>query len=412
MSTSTSSIGFDFTDPDVNQARQPFPEFAHARETGPIVWVEQDEGACAGMLGPQGYWAITTHEHVAEISKDNKNFSTARNGAIIRFAPDMTREQVELQSSLLINQDAPGHTRMRQIVSRGFTPRSIAALRENLARRARTVVESCIDRDGGDFVFDVASELPLQAIAELLGVPQDDRRKLFDWSNQMLSYEDPEFEDDAETAAAEILAYFMEMAADRQLSPRDDIVTKLVTADLDGNGLSSDEFGFFVILLTVAGNETTRNAITHGMNAFFDNPEQWELFKQERPPTAYDEIIRWATPVSCFQRTALADIEIGGQSIAEGERVGLFYSSANFDPACFDDPHSFNILRDPNPHLAFGGHGAHYCIGANLARMEVELMFNAIADVLPDLHKTGEPERLRHSWINGVKRLPVSYVGT
>ena len=158
-----------------------------------------------------------------------------------------------------------------------------------------------------------------------------------------------------------------------------------------------------MILLAVAGNETTRNAMTHGMNAFFDNPDQWELFKRERPETAADEIVRWATPVHCFQRTALADTELGGVTIREGQRVGLFYSSANYDEAVFDRPFEFNILRDPNPHLGFGGNGAHFCIGANLARMEIKLIFNEIADQIPNIAKLSEPQRLRSGWINGVK---------
>ena len=207
----------------------------------------------------------------------------------------------------------------------------------------------------------------------------------------MLSYDDPDVEGDPDVAAAEILGYSMEMAADRKANPRDDIVTKLVHADVDGHELNDDEFGYFVIILTVAGNETTRNAITHGMNAFLDNPDQWELWKRERPETMVDEVIRWATPVSSFQRTALNDVEVGGVQVKKGQRVGLFYASANFDDDVFDDPYTFDITRDPNPHVAFGGHGAHYCIGANLARQEVKLMFNALADLAPDIAKMGEP---------------------
>jgi len=201
----------------------------------------------------------------------------------------------------------------------------------------------------------------------------------------------------------------MAMADDRRKNPQDDLVTKLITADVDGHALGDDEFGYFTIILTVAGNETTRNAITHGMNAFFENPDQWELYKRERPECAVDEIIRWATPVSVFQRTALNDVEVGGQQVKKGERVGLFYASANFDTDVFDDPHRFDITRSPNPHLSFGGHGAHYCIGANLARMEVDLIFNAIADIMPDISKAAEPRRLRHAWINGIKELRVDY---
>jgi cholest-4-en-3-one 26-monooxygenase len=171
------------------------------------------------------------------------------------------------------------------------------------------------------------------------------------------------------------------------------------------------EFAFFVILLAVAGNETTRNAMTHGMNAFFDSPDHWELFVRERPETAVDEIVRWATPVHCFQRTALADVELGGVTIRKGQRAGLFYSSANYDEDVFESPFRFDVLRDPNPHFGFGGNGAHYCIGANLARMEIKLIFDELADQIPDIAKLGEPQRLRSGWINGVKELPVSYRG-
>jgi cholest-4-en-3-one 26-monooxygenase len=207
----------------------------------------------------------------------------------------------------------------------------------------------------------------------------------------------------------EVLMYSMGLAADRRENPRDDIVTKLVNADVDGRGLTDDEFGFFVIALAVAGNETTRNATTHGMNAFFDNPHQWDLWVKERPATMADEVIRWATPVTSFQRTALEDVEIGGVPIKAGQRVGLFYASANHDEDVFTDAHLFDIQRNPNPHLAFGGHGAHYCIGANLARTEITMIFDALADYAPDIRRTGEGSRLRSGWLNGLKELPVVY---
>ncbi|MGZ6764358.1 MAG: cytochrome P450 [Nocardioides sp.] len=403
--------GFDFTDPGVNEAAIPHEQFLALRQKAPVFWVEQEQGARDGMSEESGtgYYAVSKHADVAAVSKDSKNFSTAENGAIIRFQEGMLREMVELQRVMLINQDAPEHTATRQIISRGFTPRAIAALDDLMKHRAEQIVKEAVARGRGNFVEDVACELPLQAIADFIGVPQEDRRKLFEWSNQMLSYDDPDVEGDPDVAAAEILGYSMELAADRKANPRDDIVTKLVHADKDGRGLTDDEFGYFVIILTVAGNETTRNAITHGMNAFLDHPDQWELWKNERPATMVDVVIRWATPVSSFQRTALNDVEVGGQLVRKGQRVGLFYASANYDDDVFEAPYTFDITRNPNPHVAFGGHGAHYCIGANLARQEVKLMFDALADHAPGITKVEEPKRLRSGWINGIKDLQVSY---
>ena len=409
MSSPAIPTGFDPTDPDIYTERVPHDEFLALRKTAPVFWVEQPEEARAGQLGGTGYWAVSKHADVSAVSKNNKDFSTYENGAIIRFAPDMTREQVEFQRVMLINHDVPEHTKLRQIISRGFTPRSIGALEDHLRERSVRIVQEAVERGSGNFVEDVAAELPLQAIADLLGVPQEDRKKLFAWSNEMLGYDDPEYSVDPEAASIEILSYAMAMAEDRKANPRDDIVTKLIQADVEGHALNADEFGYFVILLTVAGNETTRNAITHGMNAFFENPEQWELFKERRPDSAVDEVIRWATPVTVFQRTALNDVEVGGVQVQKGQRVGLFYASANHDTDVFNDPHKFDILRDPNPHLSFGGHGAHYCIGANLARLEVKLILNALADHAPDISRAGEARRLRSGWINGIKELEVNY---
>ncbi|MCK5753064.1 MAG: cytochrome P450, partial [Mycobacterium sp.] len=326
-----------------------------------------------------------------------------------RLPDGVTAEQLDLTKALLINHDAPEHTRLRKIVSRLFTPRAVAALEEKLAVASREIVAAAAAKSSGDFVADVAMNLPLQAIADLIGVPEADRERLFHWTNSIMNTDDPDFDSDPTTANAELMGYAYTMAEERRRCPADDIVTRLVQADIDGEAMEDVEFAFFVILLAVAGNETTRNAMTHGMNAFFDNPDQWELFKRERPDSAIDEIIRWATPVHCFQRTALEDVELGGVTIREGQRAGLFYSSANFDEDVFDRPFEFDILRNPNPHLAFGGNGAHYCIGANLARMEIKLIFDELADQVPDIAKLAEPKRLRSGWINGVKELQVSY---
>jgi cholest-4-en-3-one 26-monooxygenase len=361
----------------------------------------------------EGYWAVTRHADVKHVSTHPEIFSSTLNTAIIRFNEHIERDRIDAQRLILLNMDPPEHTRVRQIVQRGFTPRSIRALEERLRERARMIVETASAQEGDfDFVTQVACELPLQAIAELIGVPQDDRAKIFDWSNRMIAYDDPEYavtEAVGAQSAAEIIAYAMNMAAARKRCPAQDIVTTLVAAEDEGN-LASDEFGFFVLMLAVAGNETTRNAITHGMHAFLSHPDQWELFKRERPHTAAEEIVRWATPVVAFQRTATQDTELGGKVIRKGERVGIFYASANRDPEVFQRPDDFDITRDPNPHLGFGGGGPHFCLGKSLAVLEIDLIFNAVADAMPGLRLVGAPRRLRSAWINGVKELRVSAV--
>jgi cholest-4-en-3-one 26-monooxygenase len=404
------SADFDFLDPDVNLVGLPVAELAHLRQSEPIHWVDVPDG-CGGFED-NGYWLVTKHADVKEVSRRSDVFSSWLNGAIPRWPKEMTRETVELQRSVMLNMDAPHHTRLRKIISRGFTPRAIGRLEDELAQRAQNIAKNAAAAGSGDFVEQVSCELPLQAIAGLLGVPQEDRDKLFRWSNEMTGGEDPEFADvDPAQSSMELIMYAMAMADERGKNPTDDIVTTLIEADIDGEKLSDDEFGFFVIMLAVAGNETTRNSITHGMIAFANNPDQWELYKKERPSTAADEIVRWATPVTAFQRTANEDIELNGVQMKKGQRLVMSYRSANFDEEVFDDPYSFNILRDPNPHVGFGGTGAHYCIGANLARMTINLIFNAVADHMPELKPISKPERLRSGWLNGIKHWRVDYTG-
>jgi cholest-4-en-3-one 26-monooxygenase len=403
--------GFDFTDPSIYAERIPVEEFAELRATAPIWWNEQAPGT-GGGFHDGGFWAITKHKDVKEISLRNDVFSSAENCVIPRFNNDIAREDIDLQRVVMLNMDPPQHTRLRRIIARGFTPRAIGRLRDELNERAQSIAKAAAAAGSGDFVEQVACELPLQAIAGLLGVPQEDRDKLFRWSNEMTGNDDPEYADiDPKASSMEVLTYAMQMAALKAENPGDDIVTTLINADIDGEKLSDDEFGFFVMMLAVAGNETTRNSITQGMMAFADFPDQWELFKKERPETAADEIVRWATPVTCFQRTALEDYELSGVQVKKGQRVVMFYRSANFDEEVFDDPFTFNIMRNPNPHVGFGGTGEHYCIGANLARMTINLIFNAVADHMPDLKPISAPERLRSGWLNGIKRWEVDYTG-
>jgi cholest-4-en-3-one 26-monooxygenase len=400
--------GFDFTDPDIYAERLPVEEFAEVRRASPIWW--NDQPVDVGGFGDGGYWVVSKHKHVREASLRNDVFSSAQNCIVPRYKAGVAESQIELGRLSMINMDEPEHARLRKIVSRAFTPSAVERLRAELDERAQRIAEKARASGSGDFVQQVAAELPLHAIAGLLGVPLEDRKKLFDWTNEMIGDDDPEFaEREALTATGELMAYAMQLAGHRAEAPRDDIVTKLIEADVEGHKLTEGEFGLFVVTLTVAGNETTRNSITQGMMAFAEHPDQWELFKAKRPQTAADEVIRWATPITAFQRTALRDTELGGVPIKKGQRLVLFYRSANFDEEVFDDPLQFDVLRNPNPHVGFGGTGAHYCVGANLARMTVDLMFNAIADHVPDIESVAEPERLRSGWLNGIKHWQVNY---
>jgi cholest-4-en-3-one 26-monooxygenase len=253
----------------------------------------------------------------------------------------------------------------------------------------------------------------LQAIAEIMGVPQEDRKLLFEWSNRMIGIDDPEYAtDDSTVASAELYMYVNELAKQRRSDPRDDIVTKLINAEIDGDRLSELEFDMFMLLLTVAGNETTRNTTSWGMWALMQNPEQYKALREDldgKLDRAVEEILRWASPVYHFRRTATADAEIHGQPIAKGDKVVIWHISANRDEAVFDDPFQFDIERWPNEHVAFGGGGPHFCLGANLARMELRLIFREVLERIPDMRLTAEPQLLRSNFIGGVKHMPVAF---
>ncbi|MFE4502544.1 cytochrome P450 [Rhodococcus sp. NPDC056743] len=399
--------GFDVTDPRMYGKRVPLAEFAQLRRCAPVWWNAQEPGT--GGFHDGGAWVVSRHADVRDVSLRSEEFSNNVNGCVPRHEDNITAEELEVSKYVLINKDAPEHTQLRKLVARLFTPRSVEAMRAGLDERAEEIAKAAAASGTGDFVRQVASELPMQAISDLIGVPQEARRQLYEWSNQMTGYDDESMAGESRMASAQILGYAYQLAEARRAEPLDDIISRLVHADVDGEALTPEQFGFFVIMLAVAGNETTRNATTLGMMAFMQHPEQWELYKRERPRTAADEIIRWASPLTSFQRTALVDTQIAGTPILKGQRVVLLYGSANFDESAFENPDVFDILRDPNPHLAFGGTGPHYCVGANLARMEIDLIFNKIADHMPDISKLGDPSRLASGWINGIKEFTVDY---
>jgi cholest-4-en-3-one 26-monooxygenase len=400
-------VAVDLVDPDTFTAGLPLAEFAQLRRETPVFWHPQ-RGAPGG-----GFWAVTRAADVREVSRQPELFSSYARGCLVHSGEDADDEEsLEVLRLLLLNMDPPEHTQLRGLVQRAFTPRTIRALEPRLRAFADDIVDRALAAGEGDFVADVAAELPLLAICELLGVPAEDRGTIFDLSNRLIGFDDPEFRtspEDAQQASAEMYLYANALAEQRQREPRGDLVTTLLHGEVDGARLSVAEFDVFFLLLAVAGNETTRNAITHGMQAFFDHPDQWEVFRRERPASAADEIIRWATPVMTFQRTATADVVLAGQQIRAGERVAMFYAAANRDGDLLAEPDRFDVRREPNDHLAFGGGGPHFCLGATLARAEVRILFETIAERMPGIAPAGPPRRLRSMFVNGIKELPVRY---
>lgn len=361
---------------------------------------------------PEGYWALTRHADVVFVSRNPELFSSYEKTAML---DEYAQEQIDQQRMFMLNQDPPEHTRTRQLVNRGFTPRMIARLEERIQQTCDDIVEQAVAKGEGDFVTLCAAELPLIVIAELMGVPLEDRHKVFDWSNRMVGGMDPEYgvtEEQRFNAAQEMWAYANELAKTKRAQLQDDIVSKLISPDEAGNVLSELEFDLFFMLLAVAGNETTRNAISGGMYAFTQHPDQWDRLKADPSliPTAADEIVRWVSPVNLFRRTPTQDVEIGGVQIKRGEKVVIYYSSANRDELVFDHPDVFDIAREPNPHVGFGGGGPHFCLGRHLAKLEIECLFRSLITQCERVELVAEPRRLRSNFINGIKEMTVRFV--
>ncbi|GIH49384.1 cholest-4-en-3-one 26-monooxygenase [Microbispora rosea] len=381
----------------------PHDQLRWLRDNAPVYWHE-------GQGDWPGFWALTKHADVVHVSRHSDLFSSARKLALF---DEMPEEQREFQRLMMLNQDPPDHTRRRSLVNRGFTPRQIGRLEEHIRDICHALVDEVQNKPEVDFVRDIAAPLPLYVICELLGAPVEDRDKIFEWSNRMIGSDDPDYStspDEGQAAAIEVYSYAHTLAAARRQEPRDDIVTRLLQPDEDGQTLTEDEFDLFVLLLIVAGNETTRNAASGGMLTLFEHPDQWKRLVDDPSlaRTAADEIVRWVSPVNLFRRTATADTEIRGQKIAEGDKVVVFYAAANRDEEVFERPEEFDIGRDPNPQIGFGGGGAHFCLGNHLAKLELRVLFEVLAERLPGIRQTGEASRLRSYFINGIKTLPVA----
>jgi methyl-branched lipid omega-hydroxylase len=382
--------------------------FARLRAERPVSFHEEPE--FIGFPKGPGFWSLVRYDDVVRASRDSDCFISGRGSNI----GDLPVELLEFFGSM-INMDAPRHTKLRKLVNRGFTPRMVAALEENVRAQARRIVAGVAPAGACDFVQEIAASLPLKIICDMMGIPEADNRRMFELSNVILGIGDPEYGSTMDvlmSAAVELSQYAQALGEERMTSPRDDITSVLMQADVDGDRLTTAEFASFFILLVVAGNETTRNAISHGMKALTDFPaerQRWMADFDGVAPTAVEEIVRWATPVIHFRRTATRDVEIGGQTIREGEKVVLWYNSANRDERAFSDPYRFDVGRTPNDHVGFGGGGAHFCLGANLARREIKAMFEELFRTLPDIHVVGEPDLLFSAFIHGIKRMRVEW---
>src|SRR5580692_5157978 len=359
-------------DPEINLIDQdtyqrggaPHDQFAWLRRNDPVHW-----HADGGDPEWPGFWAVTRHADIGHISRHPETFSSSRRLVLFAETPE---SEIEMQRLMMLNMDPPQHTRQRSFVNRGFTPRMIARLAKHVREICDTLIDEVAPR--GDPEFRRSPEEGMQA-------------------------------------AGEIYAYADELAARRRAQPADDIVTRLLQPDDAGEVLSSSEFDLFFLLLAVAGNETTRNAASGGMLALFQHPDQWRRLLADRDliPTAAEEIVRWVSPVNLFRRTATCDTEIGGRAIAEGDKVVVFYASANRDEDVFTVPRQFDVGRDPNPHVGFGGGGPHFCLGRHLAALELRVLLAALAERMPDIELDGEASRLRSNFLNGIKHMPVRF---
>ncbi len=386
--------------------------FAALREREPVPFFAEPP---FGFLPPgPGFWALTRLDDVVEASRKPTIFTSGSGSTSI---VDMPTEFLEFFGSM-INLDDPRHSRLRRIVSRGFTPKRLAALTEEVQRTATQIVDEALEMGQCDAVRSIAARLPLKIVCDMMGVPESLYDFVFDKTNVILGASDPEYVPDAENivmavlqAGNELAEVMRELGRAREQSPTDDVTSALVNAHIDGERLTTDELASFFILLVVAGNETTRNAITWGLHLLTENPDQraiWLADMDGVTPRAVEEIVRWASPVIFMRRTLATDAALGGQAMSAGDKVAMLYWAANRDPAHFVDPDAFNVLRAPNSHVGFGGPGPHFCLGAHLARREMSVMFRELLTRAPDVHATAPPRRLQSMFINGIKELPVS----
>jgi cholest-4-en-3-one 26-monooxygenase len=392
-------------DRDVFVRGVPHDWFTYLREHHPLFRHPEPHGP--------GFWVVSKHGDVQTVSRDPVLYSSDQDRGGVTPLDEPETPMPGGGIKVLIAMDPPEHTRYRKLVNRGFTPRMINAMEPRIRAMVVRILDRAIAQGACDFVLDVAAELPVEVIAELIGVPKQDRHKIFEWTNRIVGAEDPEYfvcENQMQQAMMEMFVYVHELCEQRRREPQDDIMSELLQAEVEGDKLTNLELNAFFLFLSSAGNETTRNAAAHGLNAFLENPREYDKLVQDPERligTATEEILRWATPTMYLRRNVTANTELRGQSLKAGDKVSLWYVSANRDEEVFEDPFRFDIERQPNPHVAFGGPGPHFCLGASLARLELRVLFEELARRVPVLRPLGAPVRLRSNIVAGIKHLPV-----
>jgi cytochrome P450 len=397
-------------DPEIFQGGAPHEAFAELRKQGPLVWHED------GELQDRGFWLVTQHKELDYISKHPDLFSSYERTCFLMENQDMGN--LDLLRLMIINMDPPDHIKYRRIIRKMFTPKAINAHEDSLRQYTKDMLDRVAPKGECEFVNDIAAELPLIAICELMGIPIEDRNDFFEWTNTMIGGDDPELStspEDGQNASAMVYLYCSKLYERYSKHPEDNLVTSLINGDVDGEALTPDEFNSFFLILVVAGNETTRTATSHGMRLLLDHPEQLQMLVDQPKliPDFIEETLRYNTAVNYFMRTATQDVEIGGETVQKGQRVMLMYHSANHDEQVFKDPHIFDITRPQreevkNNQRAFGI-GEHFCLGTHLARLEMRLVFEEVIKRIKNPKLNGEIRYLRSNFINGIKELPLKF---
>ena len=405
----------DIQDPKMYAREVPHRVFRYLRRHAPVSWHEEPDGR-------SGFWAVVRYRDLASVSGDWRTFSSARGSTL----EEMTGEELAARRSMM-DLDPPAHSRIRRLLSRGFTPRVVAAYEGAFRLMTAEVLDETLARGEFDLVEAISKQIPVLWLCEHMGIPRSMSERLIEWTDRMLVGDsDPEYREGrsdpgcrfapfGNPAGLEAFRYAAELAAERRARPGDDMISRVLRAEPGGEPLTDAEFNNFFAVLMIAGQEASRHSISQGVLALMERPDQLERLREGGPGVmdrAVEEIIRWATPIYYFRRTATRDVELGGRRIREGDKVTIWYISANFDEEVFDDPHRFDIGRRPNPQVSFGKGGPHFCLGAALGRLQVKVAMEELAPRLPDLRLTGPAERLQSNFIHGIKRMPVRVAGS